>query len=322
MNNLYGWSMIQKLPLNGFKWHKKQITVDDIKNYNDETSDKGYILECDLKYPKELHDLHNDYPLMPENIVIDNDMTSDYHDEMIKNIEELNDIKINKCSGIQKLVYNLNDKKKYVCHIRNLQYYLKKGVILEKIHRVIEFNQSNWMEPYIMFNTNQRKNAKNDFEKDFYKLMNNSVFGKTMENIRNRKDIKLIFDENKAQKIFNSNLFKNHNRITDDLILIEQYKKYVKLDKPIIVGMTILDLAKYKMYDYWYDHLKVKYGDKIKLIYTDTDSLIFDVETEDYYDDMLQHKNLYDLSEYDENQVQVHFWTHLKKNKNGFVDPY
>jgi len=152
------------------------------------------------------------------------------------------------------------DKEKYTCHIRNLKYYLEKGLKLKKIHRVIEFNQDKFMEPYILFNTEMRKKAKNDFEKDFYKLMNNAVFGKTMENVRNRKDISLIYDQTKAQKIINSRLFKDYKKINDDLVLVEKFKKNVVLDKPIQIGLSILDFAKLKMYSYWYDHLKVKYG--------------------------------------------------------------
>jgi len=184
------------------------------------------------------------------------------------------------------------DKEKYTCHIRNLKYYLEKGLKLKKIHRVIEFNQDKFMEPYILFNTEMRKKAKNDFEKDFYKLMNNAVFGKTMENVRNRKDISLIYDQTKAQKIINSRLFKDYKKINDDLVLVEKFKKNVVLDKPIQIGLSILDFAKLKMYSYWYDHLKVKYGNNV-------DSLIFQVFTEDFYKDMYENKQFYDLSEYD-----------------------
>ena len=135
-----------------------------IKNYY-ENDKKGYILEVDVKYPKELHDLHSDLPLLPERI------------------------EINKC---KKLVCNLYDKKKYVVHIKSLKQALNHGLKLKKIDRVIEFNQKAWLKPYIGMNTELRKLARNDFEKDRFKLMNNSVFGKTMENIRKHRDIKLV----------------------------------------------------------------------------------------------------------------------------------
>ena len=164
-NILYGWAMSQKLPKNGFKWVNDVTEIDEefIKNC-DEDSDKGYILEVDVKYPKKLHDLHSNLPFLPKRM------------------------KIDKC---KKLVCNLRNKKKYVVHIRSLKQALNHGLKLEKIHRIIEFNQEAWLKPYIDMNTELRKIVKNDFEKDFFKLMNNALFGKTMENVRNR-DIKLV----------------------------------------------------------------------------------------------------------------------------------
>ena len=173
-NNLYGWAMSKKLPVNGFKWldsAKHIINEDFIKNYN-ENDKKGYILKVDVKYPKKLLGLHSDLPFLPE-------------------IRE-----INKC---KKLVCNLYDKKKYVVHINSLKQALNHGLKFQKIHRIIEFNQKAWLKPYIDMNTKLRKLAKNDFEKDLFKLMNNSVFGKTMENIRKHRDIKLATTDKKKK---------------------------------------------------------------------------------------------------------------------------
>ena len=157
-NNFYGWPMSEPLPVVGFDWIKdlSKINEDFIKNY-DKDSDKGCILEVDAKYPKNLHDLLSDLPFLPERM------------------------KIDKCN---KLVCNLYNKKNYVVHIRSLKQALSHGLILKKVHRVIQFNQKEWLKPYIDMNTELRKQAKNDFEKDFCKLMNNAVFGKTMENVR------------------------------------------------------------------------------------------------------------------------------------------
>ena len=167
-NNLYGWAMSKKLPVNGFRWldsdEINEINEEFIKNYN-ENDNKGYIFEVDARYPNRLHDLHSDLAFLPERM------------------------EINKC---KKLVCNLSNKKKYVIHVNSLKQVLNYGLKLKKIHRVIEFNQKEWLQPYIDMNTELRKAAKNDFEKDLFKLMNNSVFGKTMENIRNHKDIKLV----------------------------------------------------------------------------------------------------------------------------------
>ena len=154
-SNLYGWAMSQKLPADGFKWTKNMLKFNEefVKNY-DEDSDKGYILEVYAEYPKNLHDLHSALPLLPERM------------------------KINKCG---KFVCNFYDKNNYVVHIRSLKQALNYGLILTKVHRVIQFNQEAWLKEYIDMNTELRKQSKNDFEKDFLKLMNNSVFGKTME---------------------------------------------------------------------------------------------------------------------------------------------
>ena len=154
-NNLYGWAMSQKLPVNGFNGFKNTSKIDEefIKNY-DEDSDKGYILEVGVKYPRKLHDLHSDLPFLPKRMEID------------------------KC---KKLVCNLRNKKKYVVHIRSLKQLLNHGLKLKKVHRITEFNQEAWLKNYTDMNTELRKVAKSDFEKDFFKLMNNAVFGKTMD---------------------------------------------------------------------------------------------------------------------------------------------
>jgi hypothetical protein len=143
----------------------------------------------------------------------------------------------------KKLVPNLYDKKNYVCHIKNLQYYMSKGLIITTIHRVLEYEQRAWLKEYIDFNTDLRKKAKNDFEKDFYKLMNNAVFGKTMENMRARVDIQLFTDEEKALYQIAKPQFINSKIYSENLIAIQQVKKVVALDKPIYAGMAILDLS-------------------------------------------------------------------------------
>ena len=169
-NNLCGWAMSKKLPVNGFKWTDNNITNEEFINKYNENDKKGYILEVDVKYPKKLHDLHSDLPFLPERM------------------------EINKC---KKLVCNLYNKKKYVVHINSLKQALDHGLKFKKIHRIIEFNQEACSKPYIDMNTELRKLPRNDFEKDLFKLMNNSVFGKTMENIRKHRDIKLVTTDKK-----------------------------------------------------------------------------------------------------------------------------
>ena len=191
-NNLYGWAMSQKLPSGNFRWIPCPDAI-NLDSYN-ENSAKGLILEVDLEYPPELHGLHNDYPLAPEKVTVKPEMLSDYS----KGILEGEKMTIGK---VQKLIPNLYNKTKYVLHYRNLQLYLKLGMKLTKIHRALEFSQRKWLEPYIAFNTQKRAGAKNSFEKDFFKLMNNSVFGKTMENLRKRCNIKLVTDPREMERL-------------------------------------------------------------------------------------------------------------------------
>ena len=172
-NNLYGWAMSQKLPTHGFKW--MDINISSVLKLLEKKDTKiGYIFEVDLEYPKSLWEEHNDYPLAPERIKIDN---------------------------VDKLISSLLPKTHYVLHYKNLKQYLEEGMILKKVHRVIKFNQSCWMETFIRKNTELRKEAKTAFEKDFFKLMNNSVFGKTIENIRKRQNVVLVDNRKKSSQI-------------------------------------------------------------------------------------------------------------------------
>ena len=190
-NNLYGWAMCQNLPTGNFRFINPELVK--LENYN-ENSEKGLILEVDLEYSKELHSLHNDYPCAPQKMIINDSMLSNY----ARKIKEEHSVSSGK---VPKLVTTLYDKEKYVLHYRNLQLYLSLGLKLKKIHRVLEFDQSPWLKKYIDFNTEMRKNAKNSFEKDFFKLMNSSVFGETMENLRKRVNIELVTNEKRLNKL-------------------------------------------------------------------------------------------------------------------------
>ena len=278
-NNLYGWAMSKKLAVNGFKWiDNNEIKEDFIKNY-DENNDKGYIFEVDVKHPKRLHELHSDLPFLPERM------------------------EINKC---KKLVCNLYNKKKYVAHINTSKQALNHGLKLKKIHRVIEFNQEAWLKPYIDMNTELRKLAKNDFEKDLFKLMNNSVFGKTMENIRKHRDIKLVTTNRKRSKLVSEPNYHTINLISEDLSIIEMKKTKVKMNKPIYLGLSILEISKILMYEFWYDYMKPKYNNDVKLCYMDTDSFVMHIKTNDFYKDIASVvENRFDTSNYEVNTSEA-----------------
>ena len=168
-NNLYGWAMSEKLPVNGFKWENylSKFNENFIKHYS-ENSDVGYFVEVDIKYSKQLWSSHKDLPILLEG---------------------------RKLEKVQKLVCSMEDKEKYVIHIRALKQALDHGLILKNVHRVIKFNQEAWLKPHIDMNSLLRKDAKNEFEKDFFKVMNNAVFGKTMGNVRKHRDVKLVTTE-------------------------------------------------------------------------------------------------------------------------------
>ena len=230
-NNLYGWAMSQYLPTRSFKWMtEKQIDNIDLAKYK-EDSKKGLILEVDLEYPKELHGLHNDYPLAAEKVKVTKNMLSDY----CKNIANKYQIST---GLVHKLIPTLSNKEKYVLHYRNLQLYTDLGLKLTKVHRVLEFNQSAWLKEYIDFNTHKRTNAKNAFEKDFFKLMNNSVFGKTMENIRKRVDVRLVTDEKKLLKMVSKPTYVSSKIFNENLVAVHKIKETLTLNRPAYVGMV------------------------------------------------------------------------------------
>ena len=308
-NNLYGWAMSQKLPSGNFRW----IPCPEYINLNscDENSAKGLILEVDLEYPPELHQLHNDYPLAPEKMLVKSEMLSDY---CKKNLEG----EKMKIGSVKKLIPNLYNKEKYVLHYRNLQLYLKLGMKLTKIHRALEFSQSNWLEKYIAFNTKKQAEAKNAFEKDFFKLMNNSVFGKTMENLRKRSNIKLVTDPQEKVKLASRPTYLSHKIFHENLVAVNIKPVKIRLDKPSYVGMCILDLSKTLMYDFHYNYIKKKYSDGARLLFTDTDSLTYHIKTEDIYHDFLADRELFDNSDCPEDSE--FYFSENKKVIGKFID--
>ena len=274
-NNLYGAAMSEKLPINGFKSMNdiSGINKKFVKSYDKKNSVKGYILEVDVDYPSKLHKLHSNMPFLPERLKIDK---------------------------TQKLLFNLRDKKKYVVHISILKQALSHGLKLKKVHRVIEFNQEAWLNKYIDMNTELRKKASNDFEKGFLKLMNNAVFAKTMENVRKHRDIKLVKTDHKRKKLVSEPNYHTMKLISENLSIIEMKKVKVKMNKPIYLGLSILEISKIIMYEFWYDYVKKKYGDMVKLCYMDTDSFVMNIKTKDFYKDIAQDvEERYDTSNYD-----------------------
>ena len=237
-NNLHGWTMSEYLPYGEFKLLENVDNL-DVMSIN-EKKEIGYFLEVDLEYPDELH---NDYLLAPEKRAVTNDMLSKY----CKEIADKYDIKH---GDVKKLIPNLGNKTKYVVHYRNLQLYLSLKIKLTKIHRVLKFKQSDWMKKYIDFNTEKRKNAANDFEKDFFKLMINSVYGKTIENLRKKINVRLVNNEKDFLKYTRRPTYVTQKLFDKDFAAIHEIKPVLILNKPIYVGFTVLELSKWMMYDF------------------------------------------------------------------------
>ena len=237
--------------------------------------DVGYLLVVDIEYPKTLRMLRSDLPFLPEKI------------------------KINKYS---KLICNVTDKRNYSIHIVALKQALNHGLKLIRVHSVISFTKEAWLKPYIDLNTELRKNAKNEFEKDFYKLKINSIYGKTAQNDRKHRNIKLVTTEYKRNKLASEPNYHSTKFISKDLLVMEMKKTEGKINKPIYLGQAVLDLIKIHKFEFWYDYLKPVYGDKIRLCYTDTDSLIMHIKTDDFYRDISANVNKwFDTSNFNKN---------------------
>lgn len=279
--NLYGFSMSQMLPTGGFEWlSESDISDFKVENISKE-SDVGYVLEVDVCYPQHLHDLHKDLPFLVESVIPPNTK-----------------------SKMTKLIPNLNDKKKYIVHYKNLQQALKYGLKITKIHRILKFNQSYWLKKYIDLNAELRRNAKTKFEKDLFKLMVNAVYGKTMENVDNRKLIKLVTHWNSirrsqgARALIAQPNFKTLSIFHENFVAIHMGNVKISYNKPIYVGFAVLELSKVVMYDFFYGTIKHEFQDHASLLYMDTDSLILKIETDDFYSFMKDNIEKFDTSNY------------------------
>ena len=292
-NNLYGWAMSQYLPYRNIAL-TKDVDIDTILK-TDDNSKVGYIVECDLEFPIEIHDKLKEFPPCPETFAPTKEMLSQYQHSLI----EKDNIKVGGCS---KLIPHLMKHEKYCIHYRNLKFVKELGVKITKVHNVVKFNQKPWLKKYIDFNTDKRKEAKNEFEKDFFKLMNNAVFGKTMENVKNRINLHLTTEEDNAIKWFSKINFKTSKNF-DNLHLIEMYKQEIVYDKPIYVGTSILDLSKLHMMNFHYNVINKEF-DNYSLIYSDTDSFVYNIEHPDVYKWVYDNKQYFDLSDSLNNDIK------------------
>ncbi|XP_060525076.1 uncharacterized protein LOC132701296 [Cylas formicarius] len=267
VNNLYGKAMCEPLPYGGFDWMSHQeIDSFNVMNIPDESS-QGYILEVDLEYPQKLHDTHRDFPFCAEHRVPPN-------------------------SKLPKLMTTLYNKEKYVIHYRNLKQALKNGLVLKKIHKILKFNQSRWLKCYIDHNNKLRTQAKTKFGINLYKLFNNAAYGKTMENIRKHRIVKFVkaWDGRYgAKNLISSPRFHSRTILDNNLLLIELKKSELCFNKPLYIGMSILDLSKTTMYEFHYNYMLPNLGpEKCKIQYMDTDSFIYNIKCYDAYESVIK----------------------------------
>ena len=231
LNNLYGWPISQKFPVNDFKWveHISKINEDFIKTYKDK-SDQGYFFEVDIQYSKKLRNLWNDFPFLPKKM---------------------------KIGKAEELLGNLYDKEEYVIKIRSLKQALHYGLALIKVHRSISFDQKAWLKPCTAMNTDLRKKRKNDFEKNI-KLINNAVFGKTMKNVRKHRGIKFVTTETRKNYLVSEASYQTKTTTKFWIFISNRNEKNADTCERKII-----------MHEFWHDYVNAKYGEKAKLSYTD-----------------------------------------------------
>ena len=297
-NNLYGRAMQEYLPWKNFEWMSPhQLNYDFIKGLEPE-GEVGCIIQCSLKYPVALHDYHSDYPLAPLKKSIPYGMLS----PVARMICDKH--KLKRTTNVEKLLATAEDKEFYILHYRNLQLYVSLGLRVKKIHAGIIFKQGPIMKSYVNFNSEKRAQATNKFDTDFYKLLSNSLYGKTIENPEKRSKVKLCSESSMYENYVGKPNFKNAKRINSKLVGVEMKYSSIKINKPFYIGMSILDLSKWHMYNFHYNVMKAIFGDRVHLLYTDTDSFIYEISSADVYEELRPHaRDYFDFSNYPENHM-------------------
>ncbi len=305
--------MSQCLPYADFKWEDE----DDpellrLISETGEDASRGYLLECTFSYPAHLHDLHADFPLAPLHGHVETSRLS----SLAKSLCKLHGIKRGYC---EKLLCTLEEKSRYVLHYRCFQLYCHLGLKLEKVHKILSFKQAPILRDYIALNTKNRVAATNLFDSNYYKLLSNSLYGKTMECADLRTKIDLVTEIRKYERIVSRLTFKSSTMINKHLVSLHSKYPFIKMNKPIYLGMVILDLAKYVMYFFHYLVMHRHFGaENVKLLYTDTDSFIYEIKTTDVYKDFKKLGGFLDFSNYPDSHFL--YDKHLKKIPGLFKD--
>lgn len=306
-NNLYGYAMNQYLPFGEYSWIVPEKV--DLMHI-EQNSPIGFIFEVDGYFPEDKHDYLTDLPPAPVKQIVTEDMLSPTSVSMNLRYNNIHD------GRTEKLLCTLEPRKHYKCYYATLQLYCQLGFVITKVHRVLRFHQSPWLSCYINFNTTQRAKSTNDFEKDFFKLKNNSVYGKFIQNNRKFRSVKPI-DPN-ADKITWSPHLLDRRIINNDFVLGQFYTGRIELNSPVAIGSVILDHSKYLMYYFYYQVMKQQYRSSLRLLFTDTDSLCMELSHLDPMKD-LKYSNIldewFDLDEYPKDESYYGCNYHSNKNK-------
>ena len=296
--NLYGYAMTQLLPVGGLRWmSSEELSLENILSLP-EFGAEGCFVSVTLSYPKHLHDLHSDLPLAPKHDKIPLKSISKYSRDVVTK-HNLANSSVNKT----KLMTTFFTKENYTVHYRLLQFYARQGLKIEKIHSGLAFRQEAVMKDYIELNSKRRAQSTNEFDSNFYKLLSNALYGKTIERIDKRVTARIVSNISKFQCLTSKPLFKSGTRINENLMSVILNQAKITLNKPSYLGPAVLDLAKLSLYDFHLCKIKKFYGNKAKLLFTDTDSLMYEIQTEDVYADLRQMDDgkTFDFSNYPEN---------------------
>ena len=294
MNNLYGWAMLQYLPTGNFQIYENNSITESFINKvlsTHDCSNTGYVLIVDLIYPDNIKYKSKNFPICPEKKTINPDNFTEYMEEHMPKPYR----------PTSKLICDQTNKKYYIVHYRNLKFYMRMGMIIKKVYRIVSFDQSPWLQSYIDYNTQKRAQADSDFLKDYHKILICSFFGKTMEDVRNR--IKVEFAKNTHERT----ILRYQSRLDFDGIhkSYQDYDTYtfktnvIKMEKLIYLGFVILELSKLLMYETYYDKLQKYFGvDGIQIHYQDTDAYIMSIKTKDIVYDLIKLQNQYQMFDF------------------------
>lgn len=306
-NNLYGLAQTSKLPYNNFEWLPEDAISSIDWNTIDTEDDYGYILEVDLEYPDNLHVKHDNFPLAPENILIDYNNLSPYAKTSLLSCTNSTKYKDVKLSA------TFYPRKNYIVHFKNLKLYLNLGMKLTKVNKAVKFFQKAFISPFIDLCTQKRQQSNSKFEQDQYKKLANSTFGKTIQNVRNYINVKLHTNIKSLEKAISSHTFKNFVILESNLVQTNHFLPVITHDKPLAIGFTVLDLSKHFMFDFYYNKLTTDSTFNIDLGFSDTDSFLF--KTNDSTKCIEHLKPIMDFSNY---PTPSKYYDTTKKSKLGF----